>query len=210
VAALAAIIVLGRWLSDRGTLVRSWRGIRDYVILLSIPVVLILGEKDLGSTVVIAGVGGILLFLAGARYRHLFTLLAIGGVSLAHRHRRALPTQPDHLLWPVGDRRLAEHLLAGTRPSRAGSGRSDRGRAGQLHPEVRLAARGPHRLHLRDHRRGAGPDRDGGGGGRLHLPGLAGDPGVAARPDRFGTLVSGGITAWICIQAFVNVAAVTP
>ncbi len=79
VAALAAIVVLGRWLSDRGTLVRSWRGIRDYVILLSIPVALILAEKDLGSTVVIAAVGGILLFLAGARYRHLITLLAIGG-----------------------------------------------------------------------------------------------------------------------------------
>jgi cell division protein FtsW len=211
VAALAAIIVLGRWLSDRGTLVRSWRGIRDYVILLSIPVALILAEKDLGSTVVIAAVGGILLFLAGARYRHLITLLAIGGgvgwlTVIAEPYRLSRITcfgqsVTDASLSTCWQGTQALFGLGRGGLTGVGLGNSILKYAWlpEAHTDFIFAIIGE----------------------ELGLIGTAavvvaftflGWRGIRASlraPDRFGTLLSGGITAWICIQTFVNVAAVT-
>ena len=211
VAALAAIIVLGRWLSDRGTLVRSWRGIRDYVILLSIPVVLILAEKDLGSTVVIAAVGGVLLFLAGARYRHLITLLAIGGgvgwlTVLAEPYRLSRITCFGQSVTDVslstcwqGTQALFGLGRGGLTGVGLGNSILKYAWLPEAHTDFIFAIIGE----------------------ELGLIGTAAVVGVFTflawrgiraslrAPDRFGTLVSGGITAWICIQAFVNVAAVT-
>jgi cell division protein FtsW len=211
VAALAAIIVLARWLSDRGTLVRSWRGIRDYVILLSIPVALILAEKDLGSTVVIAAVGGILLFLAGARYRHLITLLAIGGgvgwlTVIAEPYRLSRITcfgqsVSDTSLGTCWQGTQALFGLGRGGLTGVGLGNSILKYAWlpEAHTDFIFAIIGE----------------------ELGLIGTAavvlaftflawrGIRASLRAPDRFGTLLSGGITAWICIQAFVNVAAVT-
>jgi cell division protein FtsW len=211
VAALAAIIVLGRWLSDRGTLVRSWRGIRDYVILLSIPVALILAEKDLGSTVVIAAVGGILLFLAGARYRHLITLLVIGGgvgwlTVIAEPYRLSRITcfgqsVTDASLSTCWQGTQALFGLGRGGLTGVGLGNSILKYAWlpEAHTDFIFAIIGE----------------------ELGLIGTAavvvaftflawrGIRASLRAPDRFGTLLSGGITAWICIQTFVNVAAVT-
>ena len=67
----------------------------------------------------------------------------------------------------------------------------------------------PHRLHLRDHRRGARPGR------RLLVVGccswrsaVLGVRTAMAAPDRFGMLLAVGITAWFLVQAFINIGAV--
>ncbi len=210
-AVLAVILVMGRWLSDRGDLVRSWKGVRDYFILLSIPVLLVLAEKDLGSTIVLATTGGFLLFLAGARLRHLLTLLGIGGgVGLM-----AVLAEPYRIsrLTCFGQSVMKDPLSACYQGVQALYGLGSGGFSGvglgnsiqkyawlpEAHTDFIFAIIGE----------------------ELGLLGTAtvvlaftflawrGIRASLRAPDRFGSLVAGGITAWICIQAFINVAAVT-
>ena len=212
VAALAAIIVLGRWLSDRGTLIRSWSGLRDYAILLSIPVALILLEKDLGSTIVVAAVGGILLFLAGARYRHLLILLAIAGaigwlMVLVEPYRLSRLTCFGQSL--ASDNTLGtcwqgiQALYGLGRGGLFGVGLGNSIEKYSWLPEAStdfIFAIIGEELGLA-----------GAASVVLVFTFLAwrGIRAALRAPDRFGTLLAGGVTAWICIQAFVNVAAVT-
>jgi len=212
VAALSVIIVLGRWLSDRGTLIRSWRGIRDYAIVLLVPVVLILAEKDLGSTIVVAAVGGILLFLAGARYRHLVTLLAIGAGAgwltvLAEPYRLSRLTcfgqslvnaDPLNSCWQ-GIQALYGLGRGGLTGVGLGNSIQKYLWLPEAHTDFIFAIIGEELGLI------------GAAGVVLAFTFLAwrGIRASLRAPDRFGTLLAGGITAWICIQVFVNVAAVT-
>ena len=210
IAVLAVIVVMGRWLSDRGDLVRSWRTIRDYSILVAVPVLLVLAEKDLGSTIVLASVGGLLLFLAGARYRHLLALVALG----AGAGWLAVAAEPYRLsrLTCFGQA-VNDPLNACWQGIQAMYGLGSGGLTGvglgnsiqkyswlpEAHTDFVFAIIGE----------------------ELGLIGTAAVVlaftflawrGVRASlraPDRFGSLLAGGVTAWICVQAFINVAAVT-
>jgi cell division protein FtsW len=211
VAALAVIVVLGRWLSDRGTLIRSWGGIRDYVVVLAVPVGLILLEKDLGSTIVVAAVGGILLFLAGARFRQLLLLLAVAGaigwlMVLVEPYRlsrltcfgQSLQSDPLGACWQ-GIQALYGLGRGGLFGVGLGNSIEKYAWLPEAHTDFIFAIIGE----------------------ELGLAGAAsvvlaftflawrGIRASLRAPDRYGTLLAGGITAWICIQAFVNVAAVT-
>ncbi len=212
VAALSVIIVLGRWLSDRGTLIRSWRGIRDYVIVLLVPVGLILAEKDLGSTIVVAAVGGILLFLAGARFRHLVMLLAIGAAIgwltvLAEPYRISRLTcfgqslvnsDPLNSCWQ-GIQALYGLGRGGLTGVGLGNSIQKYLWLPEAHTDFIFAIIGEELGLI------------GAAAVVLAFTFLAwrGIRASLRAPDRFGTLLAGGITAWVCIQAFVNVAAVT-
>ncbi|MGO8686941.1 MAG: putative lipid II flippase FtsW [Candidatus Dormibacteria bacterium] len=211
VAALAAIVVLGRWLSDRGTLIRSWRGIRDYVLVLAIPVVLILAEKDLGSTIVVAAVGGVLLFLAGARYRHLLVVLALAGaigwlMVLVEPYRlsrltcfgQSLSNDPLGACWQ-GIQALYGLGRGGLFGVGLGNSIEKYSWLPEAHTDFIFAIIGEELGLI------------GAAAVVLAFTFLAwrGIRASLRAPDRFGTLLAGGITAWVCIQAFVNVAAVT-
>lgn len=210
-AALVLIIFMGRWLSERGELIRRWRTVRDYTVLLCIPLVLVLGEKDLGSTIVLAAVGGALLFLAGARLRH---FLALGGLA-AFAGWVAIAMEPYRLsrLTCFGQAAVENALNACWQGTQALYGLGMGGLTGvglgnsiqkyswlpEAHTDFIFAIIGE----------------------ELGLVGTAAVVlaftflawrGVRASlraPDRYGALLAGGITAWICIQAFINVAAVT-
>jgi cell division protein FtsW len=210
-AVLAVIVVMGRWLSERGEMVRSWRGVRDYFVLLTIPVLLVLAEKDLGSTIVLGSVGGLLLFLAGARLRHLLTLLAVGG-GVGWLAVAAEPYRVSRLTC-FGQSVMSDPLNACWQGVQALYGLGSGGLTGvglgnsiqkyswlpEAHTDFIFAIIGE----------------------ELGLLGTAavvlaftflGWRGIRASlraPDRFGALVAGGVTAWICLQAFINVAAVT-
>jgi cell division protein FtsW len=211
VAALAVIVVLGRWLSDRGTLIRSWRGVRDYVIVLLIPVALILAEKDLGSTVVVVAVGGILLFLAGVRFRHLIGLVGLGaGVGwltiLAEPYRisrltcfgQSLLNSPRNTCWQ-GVQALYGLGSGGLTGVGLGNSIQKYSWLPEAHTDFIFAIIGEELGLI------------GATAVVLAFVFLAwrGIRAALRAPDRFGALLAGGVTAWICMQAFVNVAAVT-
>ena len=81
IAVGVAVVFFARWLTDREGSVRSLRGVRDYLIVLAALLGLVLAERDLGSSIVIATTALILLALAGARKRHLVLIVALFGAS---------------------------------------------------------------------------------------------------------------------------------
>ena len=210
-AALVLIVFMGRWLSERGELLKSWRTVRDYTVLLCVPLLLVLGERDLGSTIVLGSVGAALLFLAGARLRH---LLALGGLAgLAGWVAIAMEPYRLSRLTCIGQGSVENALNACWQGTQALYGLGMGGLTGvglgnsiqkyswlpEAHTDFIFAIIGE----------------------ELGLIGTVavvlaftflGWRGVRASlraPDRYGALLAGGITAWICIQAFINVAAVT-
>ena len=123
--------------------------------------------------------------------------------------RRALPAEPRAHLLASGPRPaepfVPDHAVA----DRAGQWGPHRGGPRQWARQVVVPARGAHRLHLRDHRRGDRCDR---------LPlsllalfaafAVAGAKVALRSKDRFGMLLAAGVTIWIDAQALLNVAMV--
>jgi cell division protein FtsW len=210
IAVVVAIIFCARWLDHRGDAVRSPGGVRDYVIVMGLLLILILAERDLGSSIVIATVGLVLLALGGARKRHLFLLcggLGVIGLALvefvSYRADRLA-----HYLNPCADAlgsgfQNCQALFALGSGGFTGVGLGNSIQKYEWLPEAHtdfiFAIIGEEL-------------------------GLIGTVAVIAAflflawrgvraslraPDRFGALLAGGITAWICIEAFINVGAVT-
>ena len=210
VSIAVVILFFARWLDDRGSRVRTLSGVRDYVVVLTLILALILAERDLGSALVITGVGLVLLALGGAMKRHLVLItggLVAGGFALvelvAYRADRVA-----HFLNPCAD-----PLGSGFQNCQALYALGSGGFTGvglgnsvlkfdwlpEAHTDFIFAIIGEEL-------------------------GLIGTCAVIAAflflawrglraslraPDRFGALLAGGITAWICIEAFINVGAVT-
>jgi cell division protein FtsW len=210
IAVGVAVVFFARWLTDREGTVRSLRGVRDYLVVLVALLGLVLAERDLGSSIVIATTALILLALAGARKRHLILIVALFGVAgvglvglVSYRADRLA-----HFLNPC-----AAALGSGFQNCQAlyafGSGGIFGVGLGnsvqkyewlpEAHTDFIFAIIGE----------------------ELGLIGTVAVlsaflflawRGVRASlraPDRFGALLAGGITSWICMQAFINVMAVT-
>lgn len=210
VATLVAIIYFSRWLVDRGPAVRTWVMVRRYTLLLILVVAAIVLERDLGSSIVLAGIGLSLLILSGARKRGIAfltgVLLVCGYVAIkmeAYRSSRISSFRDP----------FSDPLNTGFQP---------------IHAMFALGSGGLHGVGL-----GNSVEK------YLWLPeahsdfifaivgeelGLIGTLSVVGAfsfllwrgvrtalraPDRYGTLLAGGVTAWIGIQAFINLAAVT-
>ncbi len=76
-AKVALVIHLGAFLDKKGKKIKEFKtGFLPFLILLTIPSFLILLERDLGATFVIFCVGIIMVFVAGARFCHLFMLFS--------------------------------------------------------------------------------------------------------------------------------------
>jgi cell division protein FtsW len=210
IAVGVAIVFFARWLTDRGSAVRSLNGVRDYIIVLGILLALVLAERDLGSSIVIAAMALVLLALGGARKRHLFMLvwlLAAGGlVMIALVSYRA--DRLAHFLNPCADAlgsgfQNCQALYALGSGGFTGVGLGNSIQKFEWLPEAHtdfiFAIIGE----------------------ELGLIGTVtvvvaflflawrGVRASLRAPDRFGALLAGGITAWICVEAFVNVSAVT-
>ncbi len=81
-AKLTAILFTAYYLARRETDLRSFsHGVLPSVGIAVVLIVLVLAGRDLGTAVCIGLVVGLLLLLAGLRYRHLL-VLAMGGVSV--------------------------------------------------------------------------------------------------------------------------------
>jgi cell division protein FtsW len=210
IAILVSVLFFSRWLVDRAPAIRTIRGVRDYGLLVGVLLGLVLLERDLGSSIIIAGTALTLLALGGVRKRHLLVLLGLtmaGGylvvVLVAYRSNRLSTfTHPCDDPLNTGFQ-ACQALYALGSGGFAGVGLGNSVQKYQWLPEAHtdfiFAIIGE----------------------ELGLIGTAGVVlaftlllwrGVRASlraPDAYGALLAGGITAWIGIQAFVNIGAVT-
>ncbi len=210
IAKLALIIYLAHWLSSRGSRVAGFRSGTIPFLLISLPIIgLVFKEPDLGTTTVIAATAFTMFFVAGAR---LWQFAAMGGmgvvsalvVGLQQYQITRIRTFIDPWSDPLG---TGFHTIQGLLALGLG------GIFGAGLGESKLA-------------------------GGLYLPnawndfifaiigeefGLIGAVTVLAlfvvlayagirtalrAPDTFGALLATGITAWLCIQAFINIGVV--
>ena len=210
VGKLALVVYLAHWLTRRGTDVRSfWRGFVPFLLIYVPLVLLVIAEPDLGTASVLAITGLLMVFIAGARLGHLAVLSSLGvsGVAVFMLHGYQL-----------------ERIRIWLNPWQDTSG------AG-YHAIQGLLALGLGGIF------GAGLGQSQVAGG-IALPNASNDfifavigeefglvgagivialfvilayQGVRislAAPDTFGALLAAGITAWLCVQAFINIAVV--
>jgi cell division protein FtsW len=209
-AKLALVIYLAHWLAKRGTGVHGLvSGTLPFLVVFVPIVALVLREPDLGTSVVIAGTGLTMFFIAGASLSHIVALGTAGsvGIALFSLHGYQLDRIRGWLDPWADPQGIGFHSVQGL-----------------------LALGSGGLLGL-----GLGQSRQAGG---LFLPnasndfifaiigeefGLVGAGLVVAlfvilayqgirislrAPDTFGALLAAGITAWLCIQAFINIGVV--
>jgi cell division protein FtsW len=209
-ASLMCILGFSRWLVVRGPAVRSRRIVRDYGLLLLGLLLLVVLEKDLGSSIILAGIGIVLIALAGSRKRHLVMLAgvlgALGYLAITVESYRA--TRIANFRDPFADPLNTGYQMVHSLYALGSGGFTGVGLGNSIekfqwlpeaHTDFVFAIIGE----------------------ELGLVGTLGVVGgfvlLAWRgvrtslraPDTYGALVAGGITAWICVQAFLNIAAVT-
>ncbi len=211
IAQLVVIIAGAVWLDRCGPEIRSLtRGLLPFVFRLVAVSALVLLEKDLGSTLIVAMIGTGLLVIAGARIAHLVGLLALGlgaGVLLIlaapYRVARALAFLHP-FAHPLGSGfQAVQALYALGTGGLTGVGLSDSLQRAQWVPEAHtdfIFAIIGEQLGLL---------------GSLLVLGLflalawRGLRVARQAPDRLGTLLAGGITVWLVGQAFINIGGVT-
>ncbi len=205
-AKLALILVLATYLDRHKSQVKDLP--RGYVPLMGIIGVvcgLIVLEPDLGSAVLLATVGIILLFLAGARWKHLFSTVAASTVPLyfllfhvAFRRRRLLT-----FLNPWADPQRGGYQITQSMMAFGSGGIWGKG----------LGASTLKLLYLPDpHTDFIFPiiGEELGFLGALALIALfiywgwRGWQTAKRAPDLFGQMVASGITSWVLFQAAIN------
>jgi cell division protein FtsW len=210
-AKLALVIYLAHWFARRGTGLRSfWRGTVPFLVIFAPVLLLVLREPDLGTSAVIGLTAFTMFFAAGANLVHLGAI-AMAGLTLVIFVVSRTPYQLE---------RVRAFIDPWSDPQ--GSG---------FHTIQGLLALGLGGIFGA----GLGESRSAGG---LFLPNASNDfifaiigeefgligaglvillflvigyQGVRtalSAPDTFGGLLAAGITAWICIQAFINIGVV--
>jgi cell division protein FtsW len=210
-AKLALVIYLSHWLARRGTKTASFtEGLLPFLAILGVVVGLVFIEPDLGTTGVLALTGLTMFFVAGGRLSHFAVLVPAGVAAVA-----VAVTMSDYqmqrvkaFLDPWADAQGIGHqtiqgLLALGTGGATGIGLGQSRQPGGLSlPQSQndfvyalvgqelgfIGALAVIALYLLLAYRGL----------RIAL----------GAPDTFGALLATGITAWLVIQAFINMAVV--
>jgi cell division protein FtsW len=210
IAKLAMVVYLAHWFAKRGTKISGfWSGTIPFLII-TVPILaLVFREPDLGTTIVLGLTAVTMFYLAGANLLHLAAMAVLAMVAIIGAGLRGY--QMDRIQawlnpWAYPDTK-GFHTIQGLLALGLG------GLLGAGLGESRLA-------------------------GGLFLPNASNDyifaiigeefgligasvviclfvvlaySGIRvalAAPDTFGALLAAGITAWLCIQAFINVGVV--
>jgi cell division protein FtsW len=212
-AELAKVVVvcyLARWLEKSGAKVRSPKdGLLPFLLMVGLVVGLVLLEKDLGTSMVLAIIAIAMFMVAGARWHHL--LMVVGGAALAmvaliklepYRYNRmAAFLNPWSDSLNTGFQSVQSVLALGS-GGLTGVGLGNSIQKYQWLPEAHtdfIFAIIGEELGLI---------------GTLLvlclfcLLAYRGYRAALRAPDTFGLLLATGITTWITFQAFVNMAAV--
>ena len=209
-AKLAVVLFAAHLLARRGDRVRDWRlGLLPVMVVFSVVAGLFLLQPNLGTTILLGAIVLVMLFVAGTPLRPLGITMAglgLGAVVLAfiepYRFRRLMAFR-DPWADPLNtgfqtvqsQTGIANGGLFGTG---LGEGRAKWGFLPDAHTDFIFAIIGEE-LGLV---------------GALAIValfvafGLLGVRTALRAPDRFGMLVATGVTAWILLQAFVNIGAV--
>jgi cell division protein FtsW len=208
IAKLALVIYLAHWLAVRGKRVRSVRdGTIPFLVMVGVVVALVVREPDLGTATVIGLASFAVFFVAGANLLH-----AAAGLAAAACAGGAF-------ILVLGDypiRRILAFIDPWSDP--AGTGYHT------IRGLEALAAGGLFGTGLGNDRISVPNDFNdfifsviaqqlglAGGAvviGLFMLFGVAGLRTALRAPDTFGGLLAAGITAWICLQAFINIGVV--
>ena len=206
VAKLALVIYLAHWFARRGTRVRGfWSGTVPFLVIIAPVLALVFKEPDLGTTMVITLTALTMFFVAGANLVHLALMGSGAGLAMILVGLRGY--QMDRIrtwLDPWSDR-LGDgfHTVQGLLALGVGSlfGRG----LGQSLVTVPNAFNDFIFAEV---------------GQEFGLLGAtvvillfvtlaySGMRVALAAPDTFGALLAAGITGWLCLQAFINIAVV--
>ena len=210
IAKLALIVYLAHWFAKRGTRISGfWSGTVPFLVIVGPIVALVFKEPDLGTTMVIGLTALTMFYLAGANLVHLAAmgLLALGAIAMAGlRGYQVERIQAWLNPWsdPLGKGfHTIQGLLALGLGGILGAGLGESRLAGGLFlPNA-----------SNDYIFAIIGEEFGLIGAGLVIAlfvGLAylGIRVALAAPDTFGALLAAGITAWLCIQAFINIGVV--
>jgi cell division protein FtsW len=207
IAKLALVIYLAHWFAKRGTRVRGfWGGTIPFLIIVGPVLALVFKEPDLGTTTVIALTAFTMFFVAGANLMHLAIMAGSALVSatlvvgLRGYQMERIRTWLDPWSDPQG---AGFHTVQGLLALGAG-GIFGRG-LGQSLVSVPNA--------FNDFIFAEVGQEFGLLGATIVillfvLLAYSGARVALAAPDTFGALLAAGITAWLCLQAFINIAVV--
>ncbi len=210
IAKLALTVSLAHWLASRGTRISGFRSGTLPFLLIPLPVVgLVFREPDLGTSAVIGATALAMFFIAGASFRHLLAMgaLAFGGalvVGLRDYQLERIRTFMDPWADPLGAGfHTIQGLLALGLGGVLGSGLGESKLAGGLYlpnawNDFIFAIIGEEFGFI-------------GAAVVIALFGILAIAGVRTAlraPDTFGALLAAGITAWLFLQAFINIAVV--
>ncbi len=210
IAKLALVIFLAHWMARRGTRIRGVVGGMLPFLVITAPVVgLVFAEPDLGTTMVIALTAFVMFFVAGARLWQFGALALVGSATAVLVGLRGY--QVDRIrafLDPWADPAGAgfhtvQGLLALGSGGVLGEGLGQGSVAGGLYlpnawNDFIFAVIGEEFGLL-----GAATVV-----GLFLVLGYAGARTALRAPDTFGALLATGITGWLCLQAFINIAVV--
>jgi cell division protein FtsW len=209
-AKLALVVYLAHWFAKRGTRVGSfWGGVVPFLIIGGPVVALVFREPDLGTTIVIALTAFTMFFVAGANVIHLGGLVGLAGfaaiaVGLAGYQMDRIRVWLNPWSDPLGSGyHTVQGLLALGLGGVFGSGLGESRMAGGLFVpnafnDFIFAIIGEEFGLV-----GAGVVI-----ALFVLLAYAGIRVALGAPDTFGALLAAGITAWLCIQAFINIGVV--
>jgi len=210
IAKLALIVYLAHWFANRGTKIASFReGTLPFLLIVAPIVLLVLREPDLGTTIVIGATAFTMFFVAGAGLWQFLGILGAGMLGGALFMLRGY--QVDRIkAWldpwadPLGSGfHTIQGLLALGLGGLLGSGLGESKLAGGLYlpnawNDFIFAIIGEEFGFI----------------GALVIIALFGILAIAGTrtalraPDTFGALLAAGITAWLCLQAFINIGVV--
>jgi len=210
IAKLALVIYLAHWMANKGKKIGGFRSGTVPFLLIAVPVIaLVFKEPDLGTTVVVTLAAFTMFFVAGASLVQLGALGGIGFVGvllvgLRDYQIERIRTFIDPWSDPLGTGfHTIQGLLALGLGGIFGQGLGESKLAGGLYlpnawNDFIFAIIGEEFGFL--------------GAGLVIvlfiLLAYAGIRTALRAPDTFGALLAAGITAWLCFQAFINVAVV--
>jgi len=205
-AKLALVVYLAHWFAKRGTRIRGfWAGTIPFLIIVAPIAALVFKEPDLGTTLVITLTAFTMFFVAGANLMHLAVMasgVALGMVMVGLRgyQLERIRVWQNPWLDRLGD---GFHTVQGLLALGIG------GLFGTGLGESRVFVPNAFNDFIF-----AEIGQEFGMIGAIVVIGLflllaySGVRVALAAPDTFGALLAAGITAWLCLQAFINIGVV--